>query len=204
MPWGARFWEEAYAGHPEGWFFGTEPSTLARRLIHFFRQLGVPLAGRLLELGCGEGRDVIFFAAHGFDVEAIDGSPTGVVRTSRALEDAGLLASVALADISVLELHGAYDVVFANNSLQFVGGRALDRIRAIRESTAPGGWNAVGMFVEGEGEPEHDQGVYLLQSKELKSLYRDWRLLEYGESLIYSPRRGAYRSFANLIARRPV
>lgn len=204
MPHGARFWEEAYAAHEEGWFFGTEPSTLARRLMHFFRLMDLPARGRLLDLGCGEGRDVVFFAAHGFDVEAVDGSPTGVSRTSRALEQAGLRAEVALADIAGYPLGGAYDVVFANNSLQFVGERALERIRAIRERTVPGGWNAVGMFIEGDGEPEREAGVYVLESRELKSLYDDWQLFEYGESIIFSPRRGAYRSFASLITRRPV
>jgi tellurite methyltransferase len=171
--------------------------------MHFLRLMEVPARGRLLELGCGEGRDVVFFASHGFDVEAIDGSPTGVSRTSRALEHAGLRSSVALADIAAFTFLGPYDVGFANNSLQFVGERALDRIRAIREHTAPGGWNAVGMFIEGEGNLAREPGVYLLESGELKSLYGDWQLFEYGESIIYSPRRGAYRSFASLIARRP-
>jgi tellurite methyltransferase len=204
LPPGARFWEESYASHREGWFFGDEPSTLARRLLHFFRLMEIPSKGRLLELGSGEGRDVVLFASAGFEVEAIDGSPTGVARTRRALDRAGLRSSVALGDIAAYSLQGPYDVVFANNSLQFVGGAAPERIRSIREHTRPGGWNAVGMFTREETEGKSEPDVYLLASRELKSLYDDWQLFEYGESIIYSPRRAAYRSFASLIARRPV
>lgn len=203
VPPGARFWEESYAGHEEGWFFGGEPSTLARRLMHFFRVLDLPARGRLLDLGCGEGRDVLFFAAAGFKVEGVDGSPTGVARAVRAVRKCGLSASVVQDDLATFDLHGEYDVIFANNSIQFVGDRAPGVIESIRKHTSPGGWNAVGMFTAEETGGEAEPGVYLLQGRELKGLYEDWRLFEYGESIIYSARRGTYRSFANLIARRP-
>ncbi len=180
-----------------------EPSTLARRLIHFFRVMAVPTRGRLLELGCGEGRDVVFFASAGFEVQAIEGSPTAVARTLRAICDAGLGSTAALCDIAAFPFEGPYDVVFANNSLQFVGRQAIERIHALRERTSPGGWNAIGMFLRSGGDEREEPEVYLLESGELRSLYEDWQLLEYGESVIFSPRRGAYRSFASLIARRP-
>ena len=45
--------------------------------------------------------------------------------------------------------------------------------------------------------------VYCLDHRELKHIYREWTLLEYGESTVFSPRRAHYMSFANLVARRP-
>ena len=43
-------------------------------------------ARRVLDLGCGVGRHALLLAEHGFDVEAIDGSPAGlaVVRETAA------------------------------------------------------------------------------------------------------------------------
>ena len=35
-------------------------------------------ARRVLDLGCGVGRHALLLAEHGFDVEAIDGSPAGL------------------------------------------------------------------------------------------------------------------------------
>ena len=59
IPKGARFFEEIFGNREEGWFFGTEPSVLARRVHHFLRLLELPMRGRLLDLGCGEGRDAV-------------------------------------------------------------------------------------------------------------------------------------------------
>lgn len=203
IPRGARYWEDSFRGHEPGWFFGGEPSTLARRLLHFLRLMEIPLGGRLLDLGCGEGRDVVFFASLGFEVEAIDGSPTGVERARRALLDAGLTAKVHQGDLAQFEWEGEYDVIFANNSVQFVGDEARRVLNDIRAHTRPGGWNVVGMFTREEIDWRREEDVYCLDQRELKHIYREWTLLEYGESIVYSPRRAQYVSFANLIARRP-
>jgi tellurite methyltransferase len=203
VPKGARAWEESFRDHEVGWFFGGEPSTLARRLLHFFRMLEIPTAGRLLDLGCGEGRDVAFFASLGFDVEALDGSPTGVERTRRAISEGGLHARVSQGDLASFEWTGEYDIVFANNSVQFVGEQARRVLSEIRSHTRPGGWNAIGMFTREEIDWRREPDLYCLDHRELKHIYRDWTLLEYGESIVYSPRRAQYISFANLIARRP-
>jgi len=203
VPKGARFWEESFRGHDAGWFFGGEPSTLARRLHHFFRLMEIPTQGRLLELGCGEGRDVAFFSSLGFDVEALDGSPTGVQRARLAAERAGLRAQISQGDLAAFVWSEDYDIVFANNSVQFVGEDARRVLSEIRSHTRPGGWNAIGMFTREEVDWRREQEVYCLDHRELKHIYRDWTLLEYAESIVYSPRRAQYVSFANLIARRP-
>jgi SAM-dependent methyltransferase len=56
------FWEARYA---RGLVYGTEPTSVARRLAAVFRGHGVQ---RLLEAGCGSGRDALFYAREGFDV----------------------------------------------------------------------------------------------------------------------------------------
>lgn len=203
IPKGARFWEDSFRDHEPGWFFGGEPSTLARRLLHFFRLMDIPTEGRLLDIGCGEGRDVAFFASLGFEVEAMDGSPTGVQRARRAIAEAGLRARIEQGDLGALAWEGDYDVIFANNSVQFVGDDARRVLSEIRAHTRPGGWNAIGMFTREEIDWRREPEVYCLEQRELKQIYREWTLLEYGEPIVYSPRRAQYVSFANLIARRP-
>jgi len=203
IPHGARFWEESFRGHEIGWFFGGEPSTLARRLLHFFRFLEIPTVGRLLDLGCGEGRDAVFFASAGFDVEALDAAPTGVERARQALAKAGARATVREVDLAHMTWQGEYDVVFANNSVQFAGTGALRVLEEIRAHTRLGGWNAIGMFTREEIDWRREPDIYYLDQRELKHLYHHWTLLEYAESVTYSPRRAHYLSLANLIARRP-
>ncbi len=203
IPAGARFFEEIFRDHETGWFSGMEPSTLARRLHHFTRLLEIPPGSRLLDLGCGEGRDLLFFAGLGFDVIGADASPTAVARARAAVQAAGLEVQVFAADIAHFPWDGDYDLIFANNSVQFVGADAPRIIAEIRNRTKPGGFNAVGMFTREETDWRRETDAYYLESRELRFFYKDWTLLEYGESVAFSPRRAHYLSFANLIARRP-
>lgn len=54
---------------------------------------------RVIELGCGTGRDSVFFALYGHDVTGVDGSPAAV-RACQALNDAlGLSATFVAANI---------------------------------------------------------------------------------------------------------
>jgi cyclopropane fatty-acyl-phospholipid synthase-like methyltransferase len=56
------FWEARYA---QGLVYGTEPTSVARRLVEVFRTHGVRT---ILEAGCGSGRDALFYAREGFEV----------------------------------------------------------------------------------------------------------------------------------------
>lgn len=203
IPAGARYWEESFRAHDAGWFFGGEPSTLARRFLHFFRLMGIPTTGSLLDLGCGEGRDVVLLASLGFEVEAIDGAPTGVERALTALKRAGLSGKVRQGDLGEMVWNKDYDVILANQSVQFVGPDALRVLEDIRLHTKPGGWNVVGMFTRDEFDWRRDKDIYCLDQRELKHIYTGWDIFEYSESIVWSPRRNGYLSFANLIARKP-
>ncbi len=68
----AAFWDARYA---DAALYGTEPTSVARRLADLFRVLGVR---RILEAGCGSGRDALFYAREGFDVTGTDLSENGL------------------------------------------------------------------------------------------------------------------------------
>jgi SAM-dependent methyltransferase len=68
----AAFWDARYSDAP---LYGTEPTSVARRLADFFRVQGVR---SILEAGCGSGRDTLFYAREGFDVTGIDLSENGL------------------------------------------------------------------------------------------------------------------------------
>jgi len=66
-------WNSTYAVKPD--FFGAEPSDLAVRAVDIFRRNGCK---KVLELGCGQGRDTCLFAKEGFQVIALDYSESGI------------------------------------------------------------------------------------------------------------------------------
>jgi SAM-dependent methyltransferase len=45
---------------------------------------------KLLELGCGQGRDTLFFASKGIEIEALDYSPVGIERLQKLASEENL------------------------------------------------------------------------------------------------------------------
>ena len=66
-------WEKTYIANPDN--FGVDPSEPAKYAATLFRSEG---KRGLLELGAGQGRDTLFFAHEGFQVQALDYSDTGL------------------------------------------------------------------------------------------------------------------------------
>jgi tellurite methyltransferase len=65
------FWEQTYADL-NATTFG-EPSEEIRKLVHL-----LPPRAKVLDLGCGEGRNALFLAQAGFDVTVVDISEAGI------------------------------------------------------------------------------------------------------------------------------
>jgi len=69
----SKIWDKVYSN--DSAFFGKTPSDFAQKCYSDFEKYGVK---RILELGCGQGRDSIFFASNGLDVHAIDSSKVAI------------------------------------------------------------------------------------------------------------------------------
>ena len=76
----SKIWDKIYSN--DSAFFGEEPSDFAQKCYSYFKRYDVK---RLLELGCGQGRDTIFFASNGFDVHAIDASKVAIENINQKL-----------------------------------------------------------------------------------------------------------------------
>lgn len=84
-------WEETFTEKPD--MFGTDASGPAREAAEIFKKEG---KSKILELGCGQGRDTIFFAQNGFQVHVLDYSQTGleaITQKARELELSELITT---------------------------------------------------------------------------------------------------------------
>jgi SAM-dependent methyltransferase len=79
-----QHWERMLGTKPE--MFGRDPSEPARRSAAEFRAAG---ARRILELGGGQGRDSLLFAAGGFKVHVLDYAQSGVDTILRKAAETG-------------------------------------------------------------------------------------------------------------------
>ena len=59
--------------------------------------------GSVLDVGCGEGADVVWMAENGWDATGIDLSTTAIDRARKAAESRGVSAEFAVADVSTWE-----------------------------------------------------------------------------------------------------
>ncbi len=122
--------------------FGQAPS---RHLDAFLDRLEP--GARVLELGCGGGRDSARIAERGFDLDATDGTPA-MVRKANERFDVGARHML----FEDLDAHDAYDAVWAHACLLHVARAELPKVlAAIRTALRPGGWHFAN-YKLGDGE----------------------------------------------------
>jgi len=93
MKYNRNRWDQIYQS--EGRVFDS-PHEDMPRLIPYFRAQG---AKRILDLGCGSGRHIVFLAKHDFEVHGVDVSPVGIKLAKRWMEDEKLAASLIIGSI---------------------------------------------------------------------------------------------------------
>lgn len=127
----AAFWEERYSNAPRVW---------SGRVNQVLADVAASLPpGRALDLGCGEGADVIWLAQQGWTATGIDISTTAIERARAAAANARAGGALFLAsDLSQLP-SGVYDLVsasFFHSPVELARGDILRRALTL---LAPGG-----------------------------------------------------------------
>src|SRR5439155_585090 len=91
-------WEARYTGgEAPPWDTGRVSAELVRHVAKFRI---VPC--RAVELGCGTGTNAVWLAQQGFDVTAVDISPTALQQASQRAADAGVTIQWVEADVTDL------------------------------------------------------------------------------------------------------
>lgn len=141
----AEFWEERYAGQPRMWS-GRVNTALAAVTAD-------RAPGRALDLGCGEGGDVLWLAERGWTATGLDLAPSAIARAREEAATRGIGgAEFAVADLGAWadtaagnhaggdgQGDGGYDLVSASFLQSPV---ALERAKILRAGAArvrPGG-----------------------------------------------------------------
>lgn len=116
---------------------------------------GLPAGARILELGCGGGRDSAAMIAAGFAVEPSDGCPEMAAQAERRLG-----RPVRVMRFAELDAEERYDGVWANAALLHVPRANLAGVLArIRRALVPGGLFAAS-YKGGGGEGRDRLGRY--------------------------------------------
>lgn len=122
----SKFYDEKYSNEDSYW--GKLPSSMAR----IFFQKHIPDNNpNLLDIGCGEGRDSVFFAQNGCPVTGFDVSEVGVKKPIALAQGLNLSINFIQADINQYRLETSYDVVFSSGALHYIPENLRKEIIAI-------------------------------------------------------------------------
>ena len=75
--------------------------------------------GRVLDLGCGQGRDAISLARIGFDVTGIDNSKVGIEQLKKIAKSENLSLTGIVADLFEFNKFSEYDFVLLDSMFHF-------------------------------------------------------------------------------------
>ena len=183
------FWDGFYADRTKRIpFFVDKPD---ENLVRYVEQLEIPV-NRVLELGSGPGRNALYLAEHGSQVDAVDLAKTSVDWANDRARERQLDVSFRQANLFDLSFEqGAYDFVYDSGCFHHIAPhRRNDYIRVVSDALRPGGCFALTCFVEGGqygGSDMTDWDVYRERSlngglgfteEKLRSIFDTFEVLD--------------------------
>ncbi|RSS50453.1 class I SAM-dependent methyltransferase [Streptomyces sp. WAC01280] len=183
---GAGWWDGFYADRDKPVpFFVAKPD---ENLVSYVEQGLLPVGGKALDLGCGPGRNALHLASLGFDVTAVDLSPTAIAWAEERAREAGAenVRFVCGDAFRSPALDGPYDLVYDSGCFHHLPPhRRVSYLALLDRVLAPGGHFALTAFAAGEGGmgselPDADfyrrgklEGGLAYTDTELRAIFRD-------------------------------
>jgi SAM-dependent methyltransferase len=157
--WDGSWWDGFFTNRAKPIpFFVDRPD---ENLLEWFDR-GLLTAGRVLELGCGHGRNAIFLAGRGCTVEAVDFSAEAIGWAREQAGKAGVDVDFRQSDIFALDVEpGAYDLVYDSGCFHHLAPhRRPAYVDLVRQALRPGGQLAQVCFRPEGGSGLSDRQVY--------------------------------------------
>ncbi|MEH7244210.1 SAM-dependent methyltransferase [Bacillus thuringiensis] len=184
-----QFWDDFYSNREkEIPFFTNKPD---ENLVSYFeKKLLNP--GKVLELGCGPGRNAIYFAENGCLVDAVDLSQESIQWATERSKEKNVNVNFIHDNIFDLQMEkGTYDIVYDSGCFHHIAPhRRMSYINLVKKALKPGGYFAITCFVQGGelgGADITDWEVYRLRSlkgglgftdEKLRTIFKDFSEIE--------------------------
>ncbi len=162
------------------YYWGLEPNRLCYEILRL-RPPVRPL--RVLDMGCGEGKDAVFLARNGYLVSAFDLADAALEKAQRLAERHHVNVDFFKADLLTFQPEKTYDIIFSSGVLHYLPPiRRIQLIERLKGRTSPQGLHVLNVFVSKpfiapppdaeKAETDHPGW----KSGELFMFYYDWLL----------------------------
>lgn len=183
-------WDAFYSerGRPIPFFINAPDENL----VQYFKNNLLSPGGKVLELGCGPGRNAIYFAKQGYDVDAVDSSEEALQWGNERAKEQGVNIHFRLKNIFELDVRNPeYDVIYDSGCFHHIAPhRRMDYLNLLNKALKPGGLFGITCFVENGilgGSDISDWEVYRQRSlrgglgytpEKLKMIFKDFQVVE--------------------------
>lgn len=160
---GSSWWDEFYDDRSRGVpFFRPDPD---ESLVAWHRKglLEVPAGGRALDIGCGPGRNAVWLAEQGYDVDALDLSAAALHWGRERAAEAGVEVNFVRTNAFEWSVPtGGYDLVYDSGCFHHIPPHRRISYRSLLErALAPGGAFGLACFASGAmGSQTRDEDLY--------------------------------------------
>ncbi len=157
----------------DNFYWGVEPNHLCYEVMKILPPIK---PYKILDMGCGEGKDAVFFAKNGYDVTAFDLAESGIVKTKKLADANNVHINAFVANINEFVPIENYDIVFSSGVLDHISESVRsDLLNNLINHTNNGGIHAIQLFVE---KPFLEKApAQKWKSGELFSFYTDHEIL---------------------------
>lgn len=154
-------WNDRYAG--AGYYLGPYPSRFLAENMALIKDLAP--GKKALDIACGEGRNSIFLARHGFAVTGLDISEEGLAKAGKWASAEGLAVTFFCVDMKTHVFSENYDLIINFNFL------LRDLIPKMFEALNPGGLIVFDTILETPTLEGNHNSSFLLQPGELRKIF---------------------------------
>ncbi len=146
---------------------------------------------KVLDIGCGEGKDAVFLARNGYNVTAFDISEQGLSKARQLADHCDVKIDFFRADIRDFRLEADYDIIFSSGVFHYIQPDLRESVvYNLKSHTSKGGINVINVFVRKPFvslPPDAEASEFAAgdwKSGELFMYYHDW-LFQKNEERIF-------------------
>ncbi|MBN2655730.1 MAG: class I SAM-dependent methyltransferase [Spirochaetales bacterium] len=177
-----------------------DPSYPVQLFLSFVDTAGL----KVLEFASGNGDNAFSLYKAGCIVTGFDASASSIELLKYRAELLGVDSErfqMSLADmLSFLFRQDEFDVVLANQCLQYLFDNTIPKFREIAEKIKPGGW----FIYSGNILPHKatEKPIRFITPEEIKDMLKDWKFLSFGTDEILIAE-DDLRGYVHFVARKP-
>ena len=197
-------YEKCYEG--DEYYWGLEPAAFLDELVEITSRK--PSELKVLDIGCGEGKDAVYMAELGCDVTAFDITESGIRKTKLLAAKKGVEINAFVADINDFTIDDKFDVVYSTGTIQYLFDDCIEPFfEKIKAMVNIGGYIYLNVFVDKpflELPPDWDKEEKMWKTGDLFKHFADWEICKMDEVIFEDNSAGIkhYHCMDTVIAKR--